>query len=105
MNLEPTAVARNLRNAIVTIDLGCYEGLAIADTLSSLARFYLDTVKRAHPDTYYGLGKEQDAIRALERNIEQLERMVAAHRYIKASEPVYVERPEWLGPVDTGVQL
>ena len=91
MNLELNTVTRNLRDAIVTIDLGCYEGLAIAETLSSLARFYLDAVKRAHPDTFYGLGKEQDAIRGLERNIEQLERMVAAHRYMEQSQPVNME--------------
>jgi hypothetical protein len=69
-----------------------------------LARFYLDTAKRANPDTFYGYGPEQEAIRGLERNIEQLERMVSAHRYIKASQPVYLERPEWLGAINTEVQ-
>jgi hypothetical protein len=103
MNLDLNTVTRNLRDAIISIDLGCYEGLAIADTLSSLARFYLDAAKRANPDTFYGYGPEQDAIRALERNIQQLENMVASHKYIQASQPVYTERPEWLGPINTGV--
>ena len=101
MNLELNTVTRNLRDAIVTIDLGCYEGLAIADTLSQLARFYLDAVKVINPRTVYGT--DQYGVSGLERNIEQLERMVASHKYIQASQPVYTERPEWMGPINTGV--
>lgn len=74
-----TTVARQLRDAFVQLDTGAHSALPVASVIATLGRFYLDRLRASTPDTFYGLGPEQDELRDLETIVLAFEALVRAH--------------------------
>lgn len=79
-------ITRKLRDAFVNLDTDAHNPLATAEALALLGRFYLDAMRRAHPDLFYGMTDDQAELRALENIVLAFEALVRAHRTLDVAE-------------------
>lgn len=87
------SIARQLQDAYKQIDTAATSGIAIAEALAFLGRFYYDIMRNTNPDAFYGLGEEAASMNELHLAVRSLENLVQANRLMLAE---YGGRDEFL---------